>query len=56
MSGRIAGQTQTATLAVEDRYDNFDLSGAYSISVVLAIMAILVLLAMIFLKPKEAVA
>ena len=55
VSGRIEGQTQTATLAVEDRYDNFDLSGAYSISVVLAVMAILVLVAMIFLKPKEAV-
>ena len=55
VSGRIEGQTQTATLAVEDRYDNFDLSGAYSITVVLAVMAILVLVAMIFLKPKEAV-
>jgi sulfate transport system permease protein len=54
VSGRIEGQTQTATLAVEDRYDNFDLSGAYAISMVLAIMAILVLVAMIFLKPKEA--
>ena len=53
VSGRIEGQTQTATLAVEDRYDNFDLSGAYSISVVLAAMAVLVLLAMIFLRPKE---
>jgi sulfate/thiosulfate transport system permease protein len=56
VSGRIQGQTQTATLAVEDHYDNFDLSGAYSISIVLAAMAILVLLAMIFLKPKEVAA
>jgi sulfate/thiosulfate transport system permease protein len=56
VSGRIEGQTQTATLAVEDHYDNFDLPGAYSISMVLAIMAILVLVAMIFLKPKEATA
>ena len=54
VSGRIEGQTQTATLAVEDRYDNFDLPGAYSISMVLAVMAILVLTAMIVLKPKEA--
>ena len=54
VSGRIEGQTQTATLAVEDHYDNFDLPGAYSISMVLAVMAILVLIAMILLKPKEA--
>ena len=54
VSGRIEGQTQTATLAVEDRYDNFDLSGAYAISMVLAVMAVLVLVAMIVLKPKEA--
>ena len=53
VSGRIEGQTQTATLAVEDHYDNFDLPGAYAISLVLAAMAILVLLAMIFLEPKE---
>jgi sulfate transport system permease protein len=55
VSGRIEGQTQTATLAVEDRYDNFDLPGAYAISIVLAAMAVLVLIAMIALKPKEAV-
>ena len=53
VSGRIEGQTQTATLAVEDRYENFDLPGAYAISMVLAVMAILVLVAMILLKPKE---
>ena len=55
VSGRIAGKTQTATLKVEDAYDNFDISGAYSISLVLAVMAVLVLVAMTFLKPKEAV-
>jgi sulfate transport system permease protein len=54
VSGRIEGQTQTATLAVEDRYDNFDLPGAYAISIVLAVMAVLVLVAMILMKPKEA--
>jgi sulfate transport system permease protein len=53
VSGRLEGQTETATLRVEDRYTNFDLAGAYSIAVVLALMAILVLVAMIFLKPKE---
>ncbi len=53
VSGRLEGQTETATLRVEDRYENFDLSGAYSIAMVLAIMAILVLIAMTFLKPRE---
>jgi len=54
VSGRIAGKTQTATLRVEDAYDNFDLSGAYAISIVLAVMAVVVLVAMTFIKPKEA--
>jgi sulfate transport system permease protein len=54
VSGRLEGKTETATLRVEDRYDNFDLSGAYSISIVLAVMAVIVLVAMTFLKPKEA--
>jgi sulfate/thiosulfate transport system permease protein len=54
VSGRLEGQTETATLRVEDRYTNFDLAGAYSIAVVLALMAVLVLIAMTVLKPKEA--
>jgi sulfate transport system permease protein len=54
VSGRLEGKTETATLRVEDRYDNFDLSGAYSISIVLAVTAVVVLVAMTFLKPKEA--
>jgi sulfate transport system permease protein len=53
VSGRLEGQTETATLRVEDRYQNFDLAGAYSIAIVLAIMAIVVLVAMTLLKPKE---
>ena len=56
VSGRLAGQTQTATLAVEDRYDNFDLAGAYAISIVLALVAVIVLVAMTLIKPKEATA
>ena len=53
VSGRLEGQTETATLRVEDRYQNFDLAGAYSIAIVLAIMAIVVLVAMTLLRPKE---
>ena len=55
VSGNIAGETQTATLRVEDAYQfaygNY--APAYGIAFVLAATAILVLIAMIFLQPKE---
>jgi sulfate transport system permease protein len=55
VSGNIVGETQTATLRVEDAYQfaygNY--APAYGISFVLAASAILVLIAMIFLQPKE---
>ena len=35
VSGRIAGQTQTLTLLVEQRFQNFDLAGAYAASALL---------------------
>src|SRR5207253_10379626 len=54
VSGHIEGQTETATLRVQDLYENFDLPGAYGISLVLAVMSVLVLVAMTFLRPKEA--
>jgi sulfate transport system permease protein len=53
VSGRIQGQTETATLRVEERYDSFDLAGAYAISLVLAATAVVVLVAMTVIKPKE---
>ena len=53
VSGRIEGRTETATLRVQDAYENFDTSGAYGISLVLAVMSVLVLVAMTVLKPKE---
>ncbi len=53
VSGRIQGQTETATLRVEERYDSFDLAGAYAISLVLAAMAVIVLVAMVVIKPRE---
>jgi sulfate/thiosulfate transport system permease protein len=55
VSGNIEGVTQTATLRVEDTYQfaygNY--APAYGISFVLAATAILVLLLMIVLQPKE---
>ena len=53
VSGRIEGKTETATLRVQDSYENFDLAGAYGVSLVLAVMSVIVLIAMTVLKPKE---
>jgi len=54
VSGRIQGQTETATLRVEEQYEQYNLAGAYAISIVLALMAIAVLVAMTALRPKAA--
>jgi sulfate/thiosulfate transport system permease protein len=53
VSGRIAGKTETATLRVEDAYQNFDQTGAYSVSLVLAAAAVLVLVLMTLTRPRE---
>jgi sulfate transport system permease protein len=53
VSGRLQGETETATLRVEERYQSLDIAGAYSISIVLALMAVLVLLAMTLIRPEE---
>ena len=46
VSGRLSGKTETLTLYVEERYSEFDLIGAYTAAVVLAVLAVAVLLAM----------
>ena len=56
VSGRLQGETETATLRVEERYQSLDLAGAYAISIVLALFAVLVLLALTLFRPKEATA
>jgi sulfate/thiosulfate transport system permease protein len=53
VSGKIAGQTQTLTLLVEQRFTNYDLAGAYAASALLAIIALGTLLAMTRLKPRR---
>ena len=53
VSGRLQGQTETATLRVQERWESFDLAGAYAISIALALIAILVLVAMTVIRPKE---
>ena len=53
VSGNIQGRTQTATLAVQDYYENLDHAGAYAISLALAAIAIVVLVAMTVVRPRE---
>src|SRR3954452_14712606 len=56
VSGRILGRTQTLPIFVEDRFTEFDPVGAYSASVVLAVLALLVLALMLrFQRRKEAI-
>jgi sulfate transport system permease protein len=53
VSGRLAGETESLTLYVQDRYQAFDTTGAYAAAVVLALLAMATLLLMTRLKPKE---
>jgi sulfate transport system permease protein len=52
VSGHIRGQTESLTLHVEDRFQSFDLTGAYAASVVLALLALITLLSMNLLKRR----
>jgi sulfate transport system permease protein len=53
VSGRLAGETESLTLHVQDRYQAFDEVGAYASAVVLALIAVTTLILMTRLKPKE---
>jgi sulfate transport system permease protein len=53
VSGKIAGETETLTLLVEKRFQNFDLAGAYAASALLAIIALVTLLAMTLINPRK---
>ena len=53
VSGKIAGQTDTLTLLVENRFQNFDVAGAYAASALLALIAFLTLLLMTGLRPRR---
>ena len=52
VSGNIAGRTQTLTLNVQDRFQAFDLTGAYTASVELALLALATLLVMTLLRKE----
>jgi sulfate transport system permease protein len=53
VSGKLSGRTETMTVHVEERFLAFDLTGAYTASLVLALLALLTLFAMQRLKPRE---
>jgi sulfate/thiosulfate transport system permease protein len=52
VSGRLEGQTQTLPLYVQDRFENFDATGAYAAAVVLALLAFVTLLGMSLLAKR----
>lgn len=56
VSSRFVGKTETMTLHVEERYENFALVDAYSAALVLCLLAVAIVLAMNLFKPKEAYA
>ena len=53
VSGAIQGKTETATLRVQEEYENLHQAGAYGLSLVLAGFAVLVLVLMMLVRPRE---
>jgi sulfate transport system permease protein len=53
VSGKIVGETQTLTLLVEERFQNFDREGAYAVSFSLAVIAIATMVLLTLLRPKD---
>lgn len=53
VSGKIVGQTDTATLYVANQFENFNLPAAYAVSVVLAAAALVVIVGMTFLQHRQ---
>jgi sulfate/thiosulfate transport system permease protein len=53
VSGNLSGQTQTATLAVEAKYQGFDQPAAYAISFLLVLVSIACLVVVAFLRPHS---
>ena len=52
VSGNIIGSTQTATLVVEERYQNFDQPTAYAVAFMLAMAAVICIVIVAILRPK----
>lgn len=52
VSGNVTGRTQTATLMVEAKYQNFEQSTAYATSFLLIFVSVACLVVVAFLRPK----
>jgi sulfate transport system permease protein len=53
VSGNLTGQTQTAPLVVEQKYNNFAQNEAYAVSFILVLISIACILVVSLLRPKE---
>ena len=53
MSGGIQGRTQTLTQYVQASYENFQQTNAYAASVLLAGLAVVTLVLMTVVRPRE---
>jgi sulfate transport system permease protein len=53
VSGNVVMSTQTATLVVEQKYQNFEQSTAYSVAFMLAFAAVVCIIVVSLLRPKE---
>ena len=53
VSGNVLGQTRTATLAVEEKYLNFDQQGAYAIAFLLAMVSVACIVIVAIIRPKS---
>ena len=53
VSGKVSGETETLTLLVEKRFQNFDLAGAYAASTLLALIAIVTLGGMVLVNRRK---
>lgn len=53
VSGRLVDQTQTLTLFVEERFNNFEQPAAYAAATLLALIAVISLLVTRLLQPKD---
>ena len=53
LAGNVGGETQVATVLVQQKYQNFEQETAYSVAFMLVFAAVLCLVVVALLRPKE---
>jgi sulfate transport system permease protein len=53
VAGNVSGETTTATVLVQQKYQNFEQETAYAISFLLAAVAVVCLIVVALLRPKD---